>query len=125
MDELRKLQKHVNKECLLEIPEGGGSERNENIHKWLRSVLRNRLSLPLALALFTTYFYVWNEIREHDSNVVIQPIDCLPLSELNDNLVGESFGILQNANFPVNLNRVFFEDCQQSFCNTEKLGKVC
>ena len=127
LDELRKLQKHVTKECLSEIPEGGGSERNENIHKWLRSVLlRNRLSLPLALALFTTYFYVWNEKREHGSNVVIQPVDCLPLNTLNDNnLVGESFGIPHNANFQVNVPRVFLEECQQSFCNTEKLDKVC
>ena len=120
LDELRKLQKHVTKKCLSEIPEGCGLERNENLHKWLRSVLlRNRLSVPLALALFTTYFYVWNEKRKHGSNVVIPPVDCSLLDEPTDNPTSESFGIPHNADSPVNVPRVFLEECTQYFCNTE------
>lgn len=58
VDEIRKLRKHITKGCLSEIPVGCGSERNENLHKWLRrAVHRNRLSVVLAVALFTTYFY--------------------------------------------------------------------
>lgn len=96
LDELRKLQKHFTKECLSEILVGCGSERSENLHKWLQNVvLRNRLSLPLALALFTTYFCVWNEKREQGSNVVVPPVHCMISDEPTDNLVSESFHTAQ------------------------------
>lgn len=117
LDELRKLQKHFTKECLSEILVGCGSERNENLHKWLQNVvLRNRLSLPLALALFTTHFYVWNEKREQGSNVVVPPVHCMMSDEPTDNLVSESFGIPNSADSPLNVPRVLLEECRQYRC---------
>ena len=57
LEEIRKLRKHISKGCLSDIPVGCGSERNENLEKWLRKAVHcDRLSVVLAVALFTTYF---------------------------------------------------------------------
>ena len=123
LDELRKLQNHITKGCLSEIPPGCGSERNENLHKWLRNVVfRNRLSVPLALALFTTYFYVWNEKRQHGSSAVVSPIECLILGEPSDSPQAESFGIPQSTESEQDIPSVFLEECQQHLCDEEETG---
>lgn len=63
-NEIEKLKKHINKGCLSRIPPGGGSNRNENLHKNLRAVIaRSKLGCELAEALLATFFYIWNERR--------------------------------------------------------------
>lgn len=121
VDEIRKLRKHITKGCLSEIPVGCGSERNENLHKWLRrAVHRNRLSVVLAVALFTTYFYAWNEKRENGSDAIIPPIDCL-VNQLSDILScdSESFGLARSSLSEQNLPRVVLEQYEQNACSID------
>lgn len=121
VDEIRKLRKHITKGCLSEIPVGCGSERNENLHKWLRrAVHRNRLSVVLAVALFTTYFYAWNEKRENGSDAIIPPIDCL-VNQLSDILScdSESFGLARSSLSEQNLPRVVLEQYEQNPCSID------
>ena len=64
LHEVECLKKHIEKGCLSGIPPGAGSERNENLHKNLRTVIaRSRLGVESAIALLATFFYVWNEQR--------------------------------------------------------------
>jgi len=64
MHELLNLKVHIERGCLSRIPVGGGSTRNENLHKNLRAVIaRSRLGCELAEALLATFFYIWNERR--------------------------------------------------------------
>ena len=62
--EIEKLKVHIEKGCLSRIPPGGGSTRNENLHKNLRAVIaRSRMGCELAETLLATFFYIWNERR--------------------------------------------------------------
>ena len=62
--EIENLKVHIERGCLSRIPPGGGSTRNENLHKNLRAVIaRSRLGCELAEALLATFFYIWNERR--------------------------------------------------------------
>lgn len=116
LEEIRKLRKHISKGCLSDIPVGCGSERNENLHKWLRkAVHRNRLSVVLAVALFTTYFYAWNEKRLNGSDAVIPPIDCLIEQVFDSSTCNrESFGVAHSSiASDQNLPRVLLEHYEQ------------
>ena len=63
--EIDRLNRHIEKDCLSNIPPGAGSEKNENLHKNLRHIIaRSRLGVESALALFTIFFYCWNERKE-------------------------------------------------------------
>lgn len=75
------------------------------------------MSVPLALALFTTYFYVWNEKRQNGNNVIILPIDCLILDEPADNPESESFGIPHSTDSPQKVSSIFLEVCSKDPCN--------
>ena len=60
---------------LSRIPTGGGSARNENLHKNLRSVIaRSKLGCEPAEALLATFFYVWNERRNTSGQM---PTGCV------------------------------------------------
>ena len=73
--ELENLKIHIKKGCLSRIPTGGGSARNENLHKNLRSVIaRSKLGCELAEALLATFFYVWNERRNTSGQM---PAGCV------------------------------------------------
>ena len=62
MHELVNLKVHIKRGCLLRILVGGGSTRNENLHKNLRAVIaQSRLDCELAEALLATFFYILNE----------------------------------------------------------------
>ena len=119
LDEIRKLRKHITDECISDIPIGYGSERNENLHKWLRAAVNwNRLSVTMALALFTTYFYVWNEKWVRGSKDVIPPVDCL-IDEIPNDLKDETFGIPHRNVTQENLPRIFLEQYTQYPCNID------
>ena len=61
-DEIEKLKKHISKGCLSFIPVGGGTNRNENLHKNLKKNLsESRVGVQTAIAQLGTFFYVWNE----------------------------------------------------------------
>jgi hypothetical protein len=66
LKEIKNLREHINKGCLSNIPPGCGTERNENLHKCIRkSASKVRIGVHLAVALFTTFLYVWNEKRKN------------------------------------------------------------
>lgn len=98
MQELDKLKKHIRNGCLSNIPVLCGSNRNEALHKSLnRNFSRQRLGVPLALALFGIFFYIWNEKREqyflNDSVLKhVREYSFLPFN-ITRTLVAESFGI--------------------------------
>ena len=99
------------------MPVGCGSERNENLHKWLRKeVDHNRLSVVLALALFTTYCYAWNEKRPNGSDAVIPPIDCLINQVFHSSMCNsESFGVARSSFVSdQNVPRVLLEHYEQN-----------
>lgn len=62
------LKIHIERGCLSRFPPGGGSTRNENLHKNLGAVIaRSKLGCELAEALLSTFFYTWNERRNASS----------------------------------------------------------
>jgi len=97
--EMENLKIHIEIGCLSRIPPGGGSTRNENLHKNLRAVIaRSRLGCELAKALLATFFYIWNERRSASELLsgCVRPI--LPyratLDEQGFEPTAESFGII-------------------------------
>ena len=59
--EIEKLKKHINIGCLSSIPPGIGTNRNESLHSTLKYlVVRGKLSILTAEALFTHIFYCYN-----------------------------------------------------------------
>ena len=72
--EMEKLKCHILKGCLSRIPPGGGSNRNENLHRNLRSVIaRSKLGCELAEAVLAVFCYIWNE-RKTSSSL---PVGCV------------------------------------------------
>ena len=55
----------------LDIPVGMGTNRNENIHRQLRSFVRNKLGVETAKALVTHIFYAHNM---KSTNNIVPPI---------------------------------------------------
>lgn len=67
----------------------------------------------MAVALFTTYFYAWNEKRAHDGDTVVPPVDCVK-SELQQNVNDESFRLPQNYKSEQVLPRMFLKHFKQN-----------
>lgn len=62
MKETDNIRVHFNKGCLSGIQPGRGTNRNENLHKDLNTVMSNsKYDVELAYALFTIAFYNHNE----------------------------------------------------------------
>ena len=102
--EINCLRKHIEKGCLSGIPPGCGSEKNENLHKNLRHIVaRSRLGVESALALFTIFFYIWNERKNEDfPKGVVKPISsyAIKLQQSSFQATSEVFGVICKANLP-------------------------
>ena len=75
--ELDKLQIHIEKGCLENIPTKAGTSRQESMHKSLRkSVEKRRVGVKVAVASIGTCLYRWNERRlaERIGSLVVPPI---------------------------------------------------
>ena len=90
----------MNKGCLSDIPVGCGSERNENLHKCMKNAAsKGRIGVLLALALFSSFLYKWNEKQKMRSkktkDKVAIPISARKAELLNcsSGLTKEKFGI--------------------------------
>ena len=98
LKEIVKLRVHIKKGCLSDIPPGCGTERNENLHKCLRKSACNvRIGVHIAVALFTTFLYVWNEKRK--AGAAGKKFKVVPVIDSSDKLtvakdkVDEKFGV--------------------------------
>lgn len=94
LKEIENLRKHINANCLSNIPPGCGTERNENLHKCLRqSASKVRIGVHLVVALFTTFLYVWNEKRK--SGAVGKKLKVVPAIESTHQAdkADEKFGV--------------------------------
>ena len=60
--QINALKKHITKGCLSDIVEGGGTNKNEALHRHINPHFRNRsrIGLPFALALLSILFYKHN-----------------------------------------------------------------
>ena len=107
MHEIDNLKVHIERGCLSRIPPGGGSTRNENLHKNLRAVIaRSRLGCELAEALLATFFYIWNKRRSTSDlpSGCVRPILLYraALEEQGSELTAERFGITPESRDPEN-----------------------
>lgn len=107
MHEIDNLKVYIERGCLSRIPPGGGSTRNENLHKHLRAVIaRSRLGCELAEALLATFFYIWNERRSTSDlpSGCVRPILLYraALEEQGSELTAERFGIIPESRDPEN-----------------------
>ena len=108
--ELEKLKKHINLGCLSNIPPGCGTNKNENLHKQLRSLIsRGKLSIRTANSVFSHLFYVHN-IKKSGVKYVM-PISSR--GEPNSSKVGASKGMSNETND--NVNRRNCRGVQQNF----------
>ena len=92
---------------LSRIFQGGGSTRNENLHKNLKAVIaRSRLGCELAEALLATFFYLWNERRGASElpSGCVRPILSYraALDEQGFEPTAERFGIIPESSDPEN-----------------------
>ena len=97
---------HITCGCLSHIPPGGGTNRNENLHRTLNPFFsRCRMGIPLALALLTALFHRHNQklsntdtcysILSARTQVVSKPCQC------------ESFGVVEKKGGPDNEHWIF------------------
>ena len=106
MHEIVNLKVHIERGCLSGIPVGGGSTRNENLHKNLRAVIaRSRLGCELAEALLATFFYIWNERSASElPSACVRPILSYraALEDQGFKPTTERFGIIPESSDPEN-----------------------
>lgn len=107
--EMDNLKVHIERGCLSRIPPGGGSTRNENLHKNLRAVIaRSRPGCELGEALLATFFYIWNERRSASElpSGCIRPILSYraALEEQGFEPTVERFGIIPKPSDPENVS---------------------
>lgn len=107
LHEIENLKVHIERGCLSKISQGGGSTRNENLHKNLRAVIaRSRLGCELAEALLATFFYLWNERRGASElpSGCVRPILSYraALEEQGFEPTAERFGIIPQSSDPEN-----------------------
>ena len=73
----RKLQHHISSECLSNIPPGGGTNRNECLHKQLNSLFtRSKMGILLAYALLTIILYAHNSTERVHGRMVRRSINA-------------------------------------------------
>ena len=81
MQEISNLKKHIEKGCLSGIRPGRGTNRNENLHKNINSIMTSsRYGIELAYALLATCFYQHNikrgsQFQNEVLEVALQPED--------------------------------------------------
>ena len=107
LHEIENLKVHIERGCLSRIFQGGGSTRNENLHKNLKAVIaRSRLGCELAEALLATFFYLWNERRGASElpSGCVRPILSYraALDEQGFEPTAERFGIIPESSDPEN-----------------------
>ena len=72
------LKKHIENYCLSSIAPGQGTNRNENLHKNLKSILKSKkMGIQTANALMAHVIYLHNEKRKHEKmkiNKAVPPI---------------------------------------------------
>ena len=100
VQEIKKLEKHVDKGCLSNIPVRCGSECNENLHKCIQKpASKGRSGVLLALAFFSAFLYKWNEQQKLWSkqikDKVLPPVTARKAELLNctTGVTKEKFGI--------------------------------
>ena len=82
-NELEKLRRHINNDCLSQIVPGAGTAGNERIHRCLNRSLLCGTSIvgpELAIAILTTLIYILNMKRKgekHFKNCRVVP--CVPM----------------------------------------------
>ena len=82
-NELEKLRRHINNDCLSQIEPGAGTTGNERIHRCLNRSLLCGTSIvgpELAIAILTTLIYILNMKRKgekHFKNCRVVP--CVPM----------------------------------------------
>uniref|UniRef100_A0A7M5XML4 CRC domain-containing protein n=2 Tax=Clytia hemisphaerica TaxID=252671 RepID=A0A7M5XML4_9CNID len=68
--EIEKLKKHINLGCCSDIPPGGGTNKNENLHKQLKClVCRGKMKTETATAIFSHLFYIHNSKKNGEKYV--------------------------------------------------------
>ena len=73
---LKNIKRHISAGCLSGIPPGGGTNRNERLHKHINSFFnRSRIGILLAYALLTI-FYSHNNSKKFAGKLVVQLVTC-------------------------------------------------
>ena len=60
--QIKAIKLHINRGCLSNIAEGGGTNRNEALHRHINPYFKTKtkICLPLALTLLTLLLYEHN-----------------------------------------------------------------
>ncbi len=79
------IKRHISAGCLSGIPPGGGTNRNERLHKHINSFFnRSRIGILLAYALLTTIFHSHNNSKKFAGKVFVQPVMSTSLMQLTN-----------------------------------------
>lgn len=96
IQEVNKLQKHVEKGCLSGIPPGRGTNRNENLHKNINSIMTSsQYGVELAYGFLSTCFHRHN--NKHDSRL---GQERNKMSLPTEDQPGEKFGLSSESCTP-------------------------
>lgn len=91
--ELEALRSHSIKGCLSDIPVQAGTNRNENLHRFINPYFRRcRMGIPLALALLTILFHHNN--KKHSDIVSVLSSKASYLKQHIDKSHNVQFGIM-------------------------------
>jgi hypothetical protein len=121
LKEIENLRCHIKKGCLSSLPPGGGSERNENMHKYIKqAVSRGRMGVLLAVSLISSFLYTWNEKRQDSKHFkktnTVRPLISRKSELINDArpITNETFGIGVSKGEPVLLDSVQlpYKECE-------------
>ena len=96
IEEIEKLKVHILKGCLSGITVGGGTNKNEGFHRYVRTFLhKSRIGILLAYALMTTIISNFNNNDKRSRKNRLRPIRLtLQTHEVGKPL--ERMGIMDN-----------------------------
>jgi hypothetical protein len=116
LKEMENIRVHMRKGCLSGIRPGCGTNRNEELHRNLNSVMSaSRYGVELAYGLFTTFFFKHNEKKASKwDHRVANPIEFYKILLAGGPLTSEKFGLHfkeQNSGSPLKAEGLAISSC--------------
>ena len=111
--ELVALKGHIKKGCLSNIPPKAGTNRNENLHRFINPYFRRcRMGIPLALALLTILFHHHN--KKHTELPYILSARALFKADDTTSNQDVCFGIISKTDLPSTDSWIFAKKVDSS-----------
>ena len=119
--QINALKVHISKGCLSNMVVGGGTNKNEALHRHINPHFnrRNKLGLPLALALLTILFHQYNSKKLDKNTPQRRSVYLKQYLSSGSNNPPSTFGILRKEHIPSNLTWVISKSSTKTLQNAQ------